>query len=157
MSLDWNTKSVQYFKDHPDELWIKIKTDMQEYDDVNAETKSLIFGSMAVGIGVFSPKYLPEWYARWKMYEKYDDFYLYRVFEEGDNVGCKVFLTPEILIKHTNMVTNVSYQNATDWCKRFVKQSGYRSENRPTLAQAKSLLTVYKMEFNEHYEMVQSV
>lgn len=151
MSLDWNTTKVQYFKDHPDELWVKIKTNFDEYDDVNAETKALIFGSMAVGLGSITNANAPEWYARWKLLEEYDGLYLYRTFGEGTDE--KVYLTPEVLLKHINLSTNVSNTTTAAWCKNFVRPSSFKSENRPTLEQAKAIITVRKMEFNKLIEM----
>lgn len=147
MSLDWNASKIQYFKDHPDELWIKVKTNIDEYDDVNAETKALIFGSMAVGLYSITHSNAAEWYARWKVMEEYDDFYLYRTF--GDGIDEKVYLTPEIVLKHINLTTNVSNRNTSEWCKNFIKPSSFKSDNRPTLAQVKALITVKKMEFEK--------
>jgi hypothetical protein len=50
MSLNWSTQKVKYFDDNPDKLYVKISEgNPDEYEDVNDETKALIFGSMSVG------------------------------------------------------------------------------------------------------------
>lgn len=147
MSLDWNASKIEYFKKNPDELWVKVKTNMDEYDDVNAETKSLIFGSMAVGLGSITYSNSAEWYARWKLMEEYDGLYLYRTF--GDGIDEKVYITPEVVLKHINLSTNVSNRSTSEWCKNFVKPGSFKLDNRPTLAQAKALITVHKMQFEK--------
>lgn len=146
MSLDWNAKNVQFFKDNPDALWTTWEENGSEVSDVNAETKSLIFGSMAVGIGHFSEKNCAEWYARWKMYEKFDGFYLYSKFD-GNEIN-HIYLTPDVLTKHINLSTNVGYESANDWVKRFVK----RRPEEITLAEARGLLTYYKFEYKEFFK-----
>ena len=76
MTLNWSTEKVVYFKDNPDELWVDYERDRGEsYSDVNAQTKSMIFASMAVGIGNLTDVNAKEWYARWKIMEKYDGIF----------------------------------------------------------------------------------
>ena len=120
MSLNWSTEKVQYFKDNPDDLWVKFREGTaEEYEDVNVETKSLIFGSMAVSVGSITYKNAPLFYARWKFFEKYDNFYLYSTFD--GKTSEKVYITPEVLIKHMGLSMNVSDQSDREWAKRIAK------------------------------------
>lgn len=148
MSLDWNTQGIKFFKDNPDKLWVTWEENGREVSDVNVETKGLIFGSMAVGIGNITETNCSEWYARWKMYERFDDFFLYSKFD-GQNTSY-IYLSPDVLVKHINLSTNVGYESSSNWVKRFVKR-------RPnlSLSDAKGLLTYYKFEFKEIMEKEQ--
>ena len=77
MSLNWSTEKVRYFKDHPDELWTKINVGKpHEQEDLNTETKSLVFGSMALGVGAITYKSAPDYYARWKFFYPQKEIYM---------------------------------------------------------------------------------
>ena len=43
MPLTWNVKNVKYYQDNLDELYVKVEEFGQEYEDVNAQTKTIIF------------------------------------------------------------------------------------------------------------------
>lgn len=154
MSLNWDTTKVQYFQDNPEDLYVTInKGTPDEYEDLNAETKSLVFGSMAVGIGNISISNASDWYARWKIYEKFDDFYLYGYVKDGGVE--KVYLTPEILIKHINLTTNVSLESNALWVNRYFKAPSINSDDaKPTKREIQSLLNQYKKEFESALEQM---
>jgi hypothetical protein len=150
MSLNWSTENVKYFKDHPDELWTKINVGMPgEQEDLNVETKSLVFGSMALGIGSISYKNAPDFYARWKVFEKYDNFYLYSVWDGEETV--KTYLTPQVVVKHFGLSTNVSTESETVWAKRIAK--GYAQDHargyRDTLVTEKEIRAIIRDAKNE--------
>lgn len=148
MSLNWSTQKVKYFNDNPDNLYVKIsKGNPDEYEDVNAETKALIFGSMSVGFGTITEKNASEWYARWKMCEEYDGYSLCRIVKENGKYE-DVYLTPEVVIKHIGLSTNVSLMTTPNWCKTFIERRYTPDEDRPTLNQAKAKITVLMMEFD---------
>ena len=150
MSLNWSTQKVQYFKDNPDELWRTYsKGTAEEYEDLNAETKSLVFGSMALGLSDITESNASEWYARWKMYEKYEDLYLYSFFNEETNKYDRVYLTPDIIVKHIGLSTNASIETTTAWSNRFAKPRYKTETDRPTSVQTKAMIIVFKMEFDE--------
>ena len=127
MTLDWNTSKVKYFNDNPDDLWVKYNEGTkEEYSDVNAETKSLIFGTMSVGIGNLKYTNAPDFYARWKIMEKYDNLYLYSQFvyrEDGSSEDRMkyTYLSPFVVMKHIGLSTNVGYVSKKDWITRYVK------------------------------------
>ena len=152
MSLNWSTEKVQYFTDNPDALWVKYSIGTpDEYEDVNAETKALIFGSMSIGLNCITEANSAEWYARWKIYEKYNDFCLYTKFIDG--VIRKTFLTVDVLVKHTNLGTNANTETTSEWCKRFARQNNTDGKvTNPTATQIKAMITVYKMEYDELLE-----
>jgi hypothetical protein len=120
MTLNWSTQSIKHFKDNPDDLWVKYsKGTPDEYEDVNAETKSLIFGSMSLGLGSIKYSNINKWWARWKIYEKYDSFYLYSKFVNNEIE--KVYLTKDVLLKHVGLSMNVSEEADAKWATRVHK------------------------------------
>ena len=148
MTLNWSTQKIKYFNDNPDKLYVKIsKGNPDEHEDVNAETKGLIFGSMSVGFGTITEKNASEWYARWKMLETYDKYALCSVLSK-DGKYEDVYLTPEIVIKHIGLNTNVSLVTTADWSKNFCLTRYYTDEHRPTYVQTKAMITVLMMEFD---------
>lgn len=145
MSLNWDTRNVKYFQDNPDDLFVTYgKGTKEEYEDLNVETKSLVFGSMAVGIGAINYKLAPSWYARWKVLEKYDDFYLYSKFIDGNVV--RTYLTPEILTKHKGLTTNVSDETDAKWCKR-ISIAYVKKDETVTYQYIKKLIDNFKKEY----------
>lgn len=146
MSLNWNAEKVKYFEDNPDDLYIHIKTEMDDYWDVNAETKSLIFGSMIVGLGSITESNIPDWYARWKVLEKLENYYLY--YKVLDSEYEYVYISIPILEKHVGLCMNVSNEKEAGWCSRMAKHK-FLNGNQYTANQIRSLVTVNKMEFDD--------
>lgn len=137
MPLNWDTTSVVYFKDNPDELWVN--------DDLNVETKSLVFGSMSVGIGHITEKNFLDFYARWKVLEKMDpSFYLYSTFV--DNQKHYQHLTLDVVKKHIGLATNVGYESQTKWSDRMSRN---RFSNKMTKTEISAYITVFKKEAQE--------
>ena len=147
MTLNWSTEKVVYFKDNPDELWVDYERDRGEsYSDVNAQTKSMIFASMAVGIGNLTDANAKEWYARWKIMEKYDGIYFTSSFIDGEYVDNT--LPPEIVKKHIGLSTNVSYIKSSDWAIRLAKSYAQRNVN-VSVKHIKALMTVFALDYKE--------
>ena len=147
MSLNWSTERVAYFKENPDELWVQHSPDIGElYHDVNAQTKTMIFGSMAVGIGNITDTNAKEWYARWKIMEKYDNLSFTTSFVDGEWIDNK--LTPDIVHKHIGLSTNVSYIKNSDWAMRLAKDYARRNISL-SVAEIKSLITVFALDYKE--------
>lgn len=148
MSLNWSTQKVKYFNDNPSKLYVKISEGSpNEYEDVNPETKGLIFGAMAVGFGIITKDNASEWYARWKMWEKYERFTLYSTFKE-DGTCESIYLTPEVILKHIGLSMNVVDETRLNWIKRFIKRNYASSGDMPTVIQAKAMIIVSMMEFD---------
>lgn len=125
MPLVWNTEKVRHFSENPDDLWVTYgKGTHEEYQDVNPETKSLIFGTMSVGINTISFKTAADFFARWKILEKYVNQYVYYNYIDGKYDY--VYLSPSILIKHFGLTTNASTSKYTDWLERICSQ--FKSE-----------------------------
>lgn len=161
MSLNWTTEKVKYFEDHPDELWVKVNEGKPgEQEDVNAETKALIFGSMALGIGSISYKSAPDYYARWKFFEKHDNFYLYSTWDGSESTYA--YLTPQIVVKHFGLSTNVSTESESVWAKRIAKNyaqehaRGYR-DSLITESHIKVFLRNAKEEFEDSFNNPQKI
>lgn len=152
MSLDWDTTKVKYFNQNPDELWTTYnKGTDDEYADVNAETKALIFGTMAVGIGNLTIGSAADYYARWKIFEKYDDMYVYCWFE--DNEKKVQYLTTDMLMKHIGLKTNVSNEAKKSWIDRMVKHYGYDKNltDKPTVGILTKFYNQMVEEFNDKF------
>lgn len=154
MTLDWNTTKVKYFSENPDELWVTYyEGTREEYSDVNAETKTLIFATMAVGIGNIKIGNASDFYARFKIMEKYDKISLYSTFvydENGENPERKnTYLTPDVVVKHIGLCTNVSYVSKKDWITRYVKNSSNSRyiEDKPNIKDLTKLYDNLKEEF----------
>lgn len=161
MSLNWSTEKVKYFKDHPDELWTKINVGKpHEQEDLNIETKSLVFGSMALGVSSITYKSAPDYYARWKFFEKYDNFYLYSTWDGTDSTY--IYLTPQVVVKHFGLGTNVSSESESVWAKRIAKNyaqdhsKGYR-ETLVTENEVKAFLRKAKQEFEDSFNNPQPI
>ena len=161
MSLNWTTEKVKYFKDHPDELWVKVNEGKPgEHEDVNIETKSLIFGSMALGIGSITYKNAPDYYARWKFFEKYDNFHLYSVWDGEETTY--TYLTPQVVVKHFGLGTNVSTESESVWVKRIAKQyiQEHARHYRDSLVsenEIKAFLKKAKQEFEDSFNNYQEI
>lgn len=159
MTLDWNTTKVKYFNENPDELWVTYrKGTTEEYSDVNAETKALIFGTMAIGIGNLKFNNASDFYARWKIMEKYDNLYLYSQFVYREDGTCEdglqyTYLTPDVVMKHLGLSTNVSYVSRTEWIKRYVKHRANDKyiEIKPNLKDVTKLYAQFITEYEESF------
>lgn len=155
MTLDWNTTKVKYFNENPDELWVTYrKGTKEEHEDLNAETKALIFGTMSIGIGDLKYKTAPDFYARWKIMENYDRLYLYSefVYDENDNSELKyTYLTPDVVIKHLGLSTNVGYVSRTEWIRRYVKSHANDRylEIKPNLKDITKMYNSFLKEFEQ--------
>ena len=121
MPLNWNAERIKFFQENPDDLYVDVPGDNgSTYSDLNVVTKSLVFGTMSVGIGDLTFKNAPDYYARWKMLEEHDGYYLYgKVNDEGDFV--RFYLTPEIIMQHIGLATNVSHVSKKEWVTRLAK------------------------------------
>ena len=146
MPLTWNASEIQYFKDNPDEIWIKAESFGEEYDDVNYETKGLIFGSMATCIGSITEAKAPEFYARWKVLEKFDNFNMFSKWNEETKQIEDVPLSPEVIAKHINLSMNVSYISTTQWVTNLLKRN---KEINLSSKEIKAFLVVYELEYKE--------
>jgi hypothetical protein len=157
MPLNWSTENIKYFELNPLDLWVNPNS---EQTDVNPETKALILGSMALGIGNINYKSAPDFYARWKLLENYDDFYLYTSYD-GDKMKCH-YLTPRVVTKHFGLTTNVSTESETVWVRRIVKTyvSEFNKEYRDNLVteqEVKAFLKNAKNEFEDSFSTPQQI
>lgn len=149
MSLNWDATSIKYFKDNPDELLVEVPYSYGDgestYTDLNVETKSLVFGSMSIGMGTITEKNHLEFYARWKTLEKLDrGFYLYAIFNDGEK-DCQK-LTLDVVKKHIGLSTNVSYESQGKWAERLCKNC---FKNEITAKEISAYVTIFKREAKE--------
>lgn len=151
MSLNWDARNIQYFKDHPDELNVEVPDSYgngkSTYTDLNVETKSLVFGTMAIGIGNITDKNYLDFYARWKTLEKLDSsFYLYSSFNDNEKICHK--LTLDVVKKHIGLVTNVGFESLAKWSERMSSPRN-RFSNQMTKKEISAYVTVFKKETAE--------
>lgn len=146
MSLNWNTENVKYFQENPDKLWVKVGTGAEQWDDVNIETKSIIFGTMLVDIGSLTIETMSDWYARYKTMEHLENYYLYQIVKDGQITNIQ--LTAEILLKHEGLYTNVANMPHSKWSHKYLKYL-QEQEGRTDLSRSDitTLVKFYKLEF----------
>jgi len=109
---------------------------------------------MSIGIGDLKYKTAPDFYARWKIMENYDRLYLYSefVYDENDNSELKyTYLTPDVVIKHLGLSTNVSYISRTEWIRRYVKSHANDRylEIKPNLKDITKMYNSFLKEFED--------
>jgi predicted nucleotidyltransferase len=148
MALNWNVSNVDYYKDDLDSIWIKVNDGWGDYDDVIPELKSMIFSTMAIGIGHLSEKTAPDFYARFKVLEKIDDFYVTSKLCD-DGLLDKQYITPYIVKKHIGLSTNVTTLSNIEWVKNLLRND---KRIKYSNAEIKSMITVYSIEYRESFE-----
>lgn len=82
----------------------------------NPVTTSLIWSTIAVGLGEISESNAEKFYGRLRCYEKLFGAFMYRA--EG-HVG-DPWITPEEVIQHIGLTTNVSDESDTKWRTRIL-------------------------------------
>lgn len=156
MPLTWDATKIKHFEASPDELWTTYyEGTPEEYSDVNVETKAIIFGSMSIGIGNIKINNAADFYARWKILEHYEKgFYLYSKFVYREDGTCEdelqyVYLSPQHVLKHIGLSTNVGYISKKDWISNFVKRSANdkHMEIKPNIKDVTKLHNGFVTEF----------
>lgn len=147
MALNWSVTKIKYFQDNPEELYFTYsKGSPDEYEDLNPITKALVFGSMIVGIGDLNYKTAPDFYARWKFHEDVDKLYLCERYQ--DNNWTKEYLTPEIMLRHLGLGTNVAFLNDKNWISKTLESLKRTGDDKEMNAKAiKTFLDEKKTEF----------
>lgn len=158
MPLVWDTSRVKYFEENKDDLWaVYSKGTPEEYKDVNAETKAMIFCTMSVGIGDLKIKNAADFYARWKILEAQEPgTYLYSIYHGGDDVESSIeyiYLSPEIVVKHIGLSTNVSTKSKKEWIENYVYQSSYNQGSAKPLDEKtiSKMYTKFVKDFEEYF------
>lgn len=124
MSLNWDLTKI---KNYEELCWEKNEDDTVR---LNPVTDSLIWISMAIGIGKFTEEMAPEIYARISMYEK---LFGAMMCKFGDNGKESVYLTPEDVNDHIGLSTNVSKDTMASFRKRiadnFIREQMFKFRN----------------------------
>jgi hypothetical protein len=119
MPLTYDTTRIKYFDQNPDELTIEVKESPEySYKDLNPETKALVFGAMVTDIGDITIRTASDYYSRWKIMEKYSNltFLSKWTAEKGSE---DIYLTPDVIVKHIGLSTNVLNRSKKDWIRRI--------------------------------------
>ena len=111
MSLNYDLSNIENYETV---CWIGEKG----ADDrrMNPVTETLIFGTMAVGLGSITDKNVDEFAARFRVMEKVHGAFLYKV-EDGKRVDW--LLSDEDFIAHIGLVCNVSNETRAKWAGRI--------------------------------------
>ena len=124
MSLNWDLTKI---KNYEELCWEKNEDDTVR---LNPVTDSLIWISMAIGIGKFTEEMAPEIYARISMYEK---LFGAMMCKFGDNGKESVYLTPEDVNNHIGLSTNVGKDTMASFRKRiadnFIREQMFKFRN----------------------------
>jgi hypothetical protein len=81
--------------------------------DLDGVTKTIVFATMNVGLGSITDENAGEFYARLTILDK-----LMGPFITDDNY--KSLLTPEVVIRHIGLKTNVAKESRPAWTKRVM-------------------------------------
>jgi hypothetical protein len=125
MSLNWQITQVENWE----ELWEPVTEEEMSKDMIstfrenedgswsrlNAITQSLIFRTMAVGIGDITKKTAPEFYARSVIFERLFNSFL--IWQDGKKQAIRM----EDVQRHIGLSTNVAYETAAKWSSRTMK------------------------------------
>lgn len=151
MPLNWDVTKVKYFAENPDDLWTTYnKGTADEYQDVSAETKSFIFGTMMIGIGNIKMSNASDFYARWRLMEKFDGHYVYSLLKDGEIE--RVYICPEMVMKHIGLSTNVGNVSKKEWILRLTKSWANRSDiPNMKVKDIEKKYNFYKAEFESHF------
>lgn len=146
MPLTWQLGEVDYYKNNPDDIWVKTNQFGYEMDDVNAEAKAFIFGMMAVGMSRITETNVSEFYGRWKVIEMLDGFYVTAMVTENGDLE-KTFMSPKLAKKYINLSTNASNLSLTKWASSVSKQyPKYRTVD------IKSMVNFYSLEYKNEMD-----
>ena len=119
MSLNWNVENIDNYKQV---CW-------KEDGTLNPVTETLIFGTMAVGLGSITDKNVDEFAARFRIMEKIHGAFLYKPGPGGKG-RVDWLLTDEDFIAHIGLVCNVSNETRAKWAGRIfnAKQTSVTEE-----------------------------
>lgn len=146
MPLNWSIKDIKKYKNNLDDAYVAIKEGNSEYFDVKPELKTLIFWGGAVGFTCISKANASEYYARSKVYEKYNKTSFMEKWSQGNGIE-KVYLTMETVEDYIGLSTNHGTSSTTEWIKRFNKW--LNKEEKVTVSLLKAELVVNKHEYEQ--------
>jgi len=122
MSLNWNLTKIANL----DEVCYEIATKDNVHRGVmagqaylKAESETLIWACMAVGMGGITEANHETFYARLSIYEKLNGAFL-QVYDEEAKKAHDQPVTLELVKLHIGLSTNVSNETAAKWAKRII-------------------------------------
>lgn len=124
MSLNWNAEKV------PEETRTIVATADDRMRGIkagdrilNPVTETLVFSTMAIGIGVIDENTVDEFAARIDFYQRLNGA-LMLAWPEGSDQPEPKFLTREDVVAHMGLSTNVfPMERRTSWVKRMTQTS----------------------------------
>lgn len=113
MSLHWNLEQIE---DHESVCFYEEDGELV----MHPVTQTLIFMTVAVGMGSITAQNAPEFAARLDMLQKLDGPMMNRMSDDGERETFP--LTTGDVIAHIGLVTNVAIETRTKWLSRTVKR-----------------------------------
>jgi len=108
MSLNWNLEKIA---DYKTVCWT-------EDGGLSPTTESLIWATLAIGVGEITSKTEAEFYARINLYERTFGAFQVKLGEDGKRE--EVYITREDIRSHRGLSTNVfPMETRTKWLKRI--------------------------------------
>lgn len=122
MALNYELGSIKNYK-----FVCYIGEEGSDERRMNPVTETLIFGTMAVGLGGITDKNVDEFAARFRVMEKIHGAFLYKFNED---VREDWFLSDEDFIAHIGLACNVTNETRAKWASRiFVNKQSSETES----------------------------
>ncbi len=121
MPLNWNISKIKKYENNIEDAYVKTRADGsdEEYFDVNPTLKTFIFWGGAVGFSSITKDNAAEYYARSKVYEKYNKTSFMQRWNNNEIENH--YLTMEMVEETIGLSTNHSTISTTEWVKRLDK------------------------------------
>lgn len=116
MALSWDLSEIA---DHED-LWHEQEEKGEDGEPrykLDAITEGFIWATIGIGIGHWTADEAPEIYARLKLVEKIDGPLFYKMV---DGKREDTLVTPEMVLRHVGLRTNVSHEARGRWRNRLI-------------------------------------
>lgn len=145
MPLTWNISKIKKYKNNIEDAYITKKDETGEWTDVKNELKTFIFWGSAAGFSAITKDNAAEYYARSKVYEKYNKSSFMERWTD-DNKLEPVYLTMEMVEETIGLCTNHSTVSTTEWVKRLHK---WLDKTEVTTALLKAEVVINKHEYEQ--------
>jgi len=145
MPLNWDISKIKKYKNNIEDAYVKTRADGsdEEYFDVNPALKTFIFWGGAVGFSSITKDNAAEYYARSKVYEKYNKMSFMQRWNNNEIENH--YLTMEMVEETIGLSTNHSTVSTTEWVIRLDKW--LREDFSPGKEVLKAELVINKHEY----------
>lgn len=147
MPLNWSIKDIKKYQNNIEDAYVKTRADGsdEEYFDVNPRLKTFIFWGGAVGFGSITKTNAAEYYARSKVYEKYNKTPFMQRWNNNEIEDH--YLTMEMVEETIGLSTNHGTSSTTEWVKRINKW--LKEVSSPGVSVLKAEIVINKHEYEQ--------